>query len=194
MDSATNLRNSLLAKHHSGLHLRFFEKDSSLSFFKVSILAPQNPQKKFIPFRNITCTKPDCLYDLDTLIEKCQSLSYRSLNGFVCEKCRVRVEFKNLFHDRYLQNIINSLWGPNDTPNRAMCPYIVVKRDGTWQPSFSDKNKDYLETILSGMDRTKSRRSRIGKANSTTSTWKEEESILNAMNNWESFGNPPHHL
>ena len=193
MDSTNTLRSNLLAKHHASLHLRFFEKDPSLSFFKVSILSPQNPQKKFIPFRNITCTKPDCLYDLDTLIEKCQSLSYRSLNGFVCEKCHLRVEIKNLFHDRYLHNIINSLWGPNDTPNKSMCPCIVIKRDGTWQPSFPEKKVNYLETLLSGMDRSKSRRSRIGKAGSTKSTWKEEEeSILNVRDDWENFGNPPH--
>src|SRR5690242_20359540 len=126
MNQENKIRKDLLSKHRRDLHIRFFQQDSSLSSIKATIVSPTDPTKRITPFRNTKCAGPDCVHDLQDLINMCKTFNYKMPHGFACGFCKAYIEFKNFFLDDYLKNVIDSVWENYNTADKIVYDSIII--------------------------------------------------------------------
>ena len=71
---------TLLSKSANDMHLKFFINDKKLDCFKIKIIASE--ERYIIPYRNLSCSNPECIYDEVFLKEMIKSYVFISFFFF----------------------------------------------------------------------------------------------------------------
>jgi len=101
-------RKTLLNRMRKNMHEKFFQKDKQLEYINLEIVTEH--ETKLIPFRNMECTEPFCIYDIEELVEKYQNSGFTENYDMICTYCDNPIRLKNFYYDYTLGEGINALW------------------------------------------------------------------------------------
>lgn len=108
MSKVEKFKKELLKKNAKNLQTRFFKGDKNLKFIILFIAG--NVNNKITPFRNKTCKFPQCVYDLDELIEEFESADFSKNHTFDCKICSMKVKIQDLQYDETFAKNVDNLW------------------------------------------------------------------------------------
>jgi len=146
MSNEQTIKSNLLSKESRDLHHKFFQRDQTLNSIKVPILNDLDLENPVVPFRNTSCMRPICVYDLQGLLKRCQSVGYKSSFHFTCKSCNTNLDFTNFVFDAFLSEIVEAVHKMQDIPNKKVYVAVIIKRDDTWQPVLWEKPKSLTNT------------------------------------------------
>lgn len=125
-----DIRSSLMKQQKQNMHLDFFYKDISIQYIQVPIFSTANSDKHIIPFRNMSCTSPACVYDTEDIINNFKSDSKK----FKCFSCGNYLSLHNFYLDYTLKKIVDFIWKKSqETSTPITFNSIRIKRDGKWE-------------------------------------------------------------
>lgn len=144
MDPLSKFRKELLHRQKKDMHLKYFNDDPHRQHMKVPIFSKLSAKKQIIPFRNVDCVKPGCIYDIEDLVEKYNASHMSSMHGFICHSCSTFVEMQRFYLDYTLRKMIEHIWEKYNKTDKIICDGVIIKRDGQWEPQLPEYLSEYI--------------------------------------------------
>lgn len=138
MDPETKFKKELMHRQKKDMHLKFFQEDPSKQYIKVPIFSKLSPKKQILPYRNIECLKPTCVYDMQDLIDKFMNSQMSSMHGFICYSCNKFIELQKFYLDLTLRKMVDHIWEKFNKPDKVICNGVTIMRDGHWEPNLPE--------------------------------------------------------
>lgn len=102
-----DFKDKLFSRKKKGMLRKFFHYDKTLNFLEVPLFDDFTGRKRITPFRNSQCLKPQCLYDLDQILEKFRKAAFSKYLQFICHSCRKMLDVQNFCLDQDFQLIVD---------------------------------------------------------------------------------------
>ena len=124
---------SMFLKKKNDLYKFFFNNDSQLQEFPVHIVTDNN--ERLVPFRNIYCTLPQCIYTIEQIKDRFKLSNYSEKYAFECSICENIISIDKFYLDSTLENEIKLIW---DTMNydEIMIKTIFQTKKGKCVPEL----------------------------------------------------------
>lgn len=147
-DPVARMREYLLSKRRSDLHLRFFKEDAELMYISLPITT--RGSSKLTPFRNNKCKTAQCLYDIEELLTKFKESMFSTYTTFLCVFCRKIIDLRGFFFDLTLSKIIEEVWRSYNRVS-LQCKEVTFLRNGFWEPNLPE----YLKLLERNLAKTR---------------------------------------
>lgn len=121
-----NLKLILLQRKKKGLLTEIFDRNVLLEHFSIPL--PKN--KHAIPFRNLNCYKPECVYDIQEVLTFFSRSRQSSSEDLMCHFCGNRLTLNTFYVDTNLKEIYDQVWEDEIPP---IVDHITIARDGSWK-------------------------------------------------------------
>ena len=125
------------------MNRKFFHKNKNLQFIKVPIISKYK-QSKIIPFRNIDCLLPSCIYEIDELLELYAKMLYDVNETFRCRFCKEMIYLDNFYRDETLEEAIDKIWVKYNI-EKIQANAMIFYKNGFWEPDLSENLKRKLK-------------------------------------------------
>ena len=90
------------------MNRKFFHKNKNLQFIKIPIISKFHDDK-IIPFRNIHCLKPICVYEMKEILDLYEKMLYKVKETFRCKYCNETIYLNNFYRDETLENAVSKI-------------------------------------------------------------------------------------
>ena len=154
LDPLSKMRAYLMKKAKKDLHLRFFRENLDLMFISLPIL--NRKKAKLVPFRNMLCEKPECLYDIEDLLHKYRESMFSNYLTFLCFNCKQVLDLSRFYLDFTLNQIIGEIF-QRYNKTTIQCKMVTILRTGQWEPSLPE----YLKLLDRNIAKTQEDARRI---------------------------------
>ena len=130
-----NLKLILMQRKKKGMLNEIFEKNVLLEHFTIPL--PKSEQA--VPFRNLNCSKPECIYDIQEVLSFFSRSHQSPPEDLKCHVCDSRLTLNTFYQDLSLKEIYQKVW---QIGNSSKDESLVIMRNGSWKLQKIDKESN----------------------------------------------------